>query len=103
VPFGAWFATRVLERRSPEGAPVGWVTVERDDPALARAALRWQWSGPPASPGAHYREEHRREPEAADWIALIDGYCTDLRPSREPYDDAAIDASGGRRRRSATS
>ena len=38
VPFGAWFATRVLERRSPGGAPVGWRTLERDDPDLARAA-----------------------------------------------------------------
>ena len=93
VPFGAWFATRVLERRSPEGAPVGWATLERDSPDLARAALRWLWKQglkPPA--GAHLREEHRQLPDAADWIALLDAYCSDvLRPSTDPYDDAALE------------
>ena len=92
VPFGAWFEVRIVERRSPEGAPVAWGTLERDDPALARAAIRWRWSrGAPKPPGAHVREEHRRALEAADWIALLDGYVHDvLHPSTDAYDAAAL-------------
>jgi superfamily II DNA or RNA helicase len=91
TPFGAWFATRILRRTSADGAPVGWSTLERDDPALARAALRRLWATGEAVPaGAHLREEHRRPPEAADWIALLDGYVRDvLDPSTERVDAIA--------------
>jgi superfamily II DNA or RNA helicase len=91
TPFGAWFATRILRRESAEGTPVGWATLERDDPDLARAALRRLWStGEPVPPGAHLREEHRRPLEAADWIALLDGFVRDvLDPSPERVDTIA--------------
>ena len=91
VPFGAWFATRVVERRSAEGVPVGWEVLERSDPALAQAALRWCWQQhlpPPA--GAHLREQHRQPPGTDDWMALMDGYVRDvLDPSPEAVDAAA--------------
>jgi superfamily II DNA or RNA helicase len=93
VPFGAWFATRLLRRETATGAPVAWSTVERDDPDLARAAIRRLWAmGEPPPPGAHQREEHRRAPDAADWIALLDGYVRDvLDPSAERVDRIALD------------
>jgi superfamily II DNA or RNA helicase len=93
VPFGAWFATRILRRRSADGAPVGWATIERDDPDLARASLRRLWGlGEPVPAGAHLREEHRRPLEAADWIALLDAFVRDvLDPSQERVDAIARD------------
>lgn len=91
--FPAWFATRFLARRSAEGASAGWEVTERSDPRLALAALRLAWSrGDPPPHGAHLREQHRREPETADWIALIDAWVREiLRPSAEPVDAAAIE------------
>ena len=91
TPFGAWFATRILRRESADGAPVGWGTLERDDPDLARAALRRLWGlGKDLPAGAHLREEHRRPLEAADWIALLDAFVRDvLDPSPERVDAIA--------------
>ncbi len=91
TPFWAWFATRILRRESVDGAPVGWATIERDDPDLARAALRRLWAtDQPAPSGAHVREEHRRLLEASDWIALLDAYVRDvLDPSPERVDAIA--------------
>ena len=91
--FGAWFAVRFIDRRTGDGAPVAWRSIELDDPDLARAALRWVWSRdqrPP--PGAAFREEHRREPDTLDWVALLGGFVDDvLRPSTEEYDRIALE------------
>ena len=93
TPFGSWFAVRFIDRRTREGAPIAWRSLELDNPDLARAALRWVWSRdqrPP--PGAAFREEHRREPDADDWIALLGGYVEEvLQPSTEEYDRLALE------------
>jgi superfamily II DNA or RNA helicase len=90
-PFSAWFARRVLDPSSQDGAPVAWSVIERDEPDLAQAALRLQWSRGAQPPrGALYREQHRRAPEAADWIALLEGFVTDvLDASEDPLDAQA--------------
>jgi hypothetical protein len=78
-PFSAWFTRRISNRRSVDGAPVDWPGVERDEPELAQAALRLLHSRGEESPeGAAFREQHRREPEADDWIALIDGFVAEV-------------------------
>ena len=91
--FGSWFAVRFIDRRTKDGAPIAWRSLEQDNPDLARAALRWIWSRdqrPP--PGAAFREEHRREPDADDWIALLGGYVEEvLQPSTEEYDRLALE------------
>jgi len=79
VGFGAWFATRIVERRALDGAPVGWEVVERADPALAQASLRWCWHQHMAPPsGAHIREQHRQPPDTPDWMALFSAYVRDV-------------------------
>jgi superfamily II DNA or RNA helicase len=74
--FLAWLGRRVVERRSPEGAQVSWARFERDKPDLARAAMRLHTAGLLELPdGARVREEHRRPPDADDWIALIEDWA----------------------------
>ncbi len=91
--FPAWFATRFQVRRSVEGAGAGWETVERADPTLAQAALRLAWMrGDPPPQGAHLWERHRREPDTADWMTLLDAWVTEvLRPSLETVDAMALE------------
>jgi superfamily II DNA or RNA helicase len=74
TPFLGWLDGRVVDRRSG-GAQVSWQRFEKDEPALAGAALRLHAAGLLALPeGARLREEHRRPPDAADWVALIGDY-----------------------------
>ncbi|MEZ4596882.1 MAG: hypothetical protein R3C32_08585 [Chloroflexota bacterium] len=93
TPFAAWFARRFLDRRSVEGATVGWAELERADPRLARAALRLRWSrGEPPPHGARYREQHRVTPDTADWVALLEAWVMEaLVPSEEAVDHAAVE------------
>ncbi len=88
--FLAWCDARFVERRSitaesaadPDAGTVEgtsgnvpWTALERQEPALAAAALRLHCAGLLAlPPGARIREEHRREPSAEDWVALLDDY-----------------------------
>ena len=94
MPFLAWLQTRVVERRGREGAPVSWQRFERDEPALADAALRLHTAGLlPLPDGAQVREQHRHPPAAEDWVALIGDYCRHcLLPSEDPRDAAAYEA-----------
>ena len=64
VSFGSWFATRIVRAAiGRAGVPVGWDVVERADPLLAHAALRWCWQQRLAPPsGARMREQHHRAP-----------------------------------------
>jgi superfamily II DNA or RNA helicase len=93
LPFTAWLDRRVVRRRSADGAPVAWSTLERDDPDLARAALRWYHDrGSPPPWGARYAEAHRRPPDAADWAVLLGRWSTEaLQPSDDPRDRAALE------------
>ena len=105
TPFGAWFATRILRRESADGAPVGWATLERDDPDLARAALRRLWSL--GEPAARRRAPARGAPSAARGRRL-DRPARRLRPRRPRPEPRArstrsrASRSGGPCRRSAT-
>ena len=75
-----------------EGASVSWSALERQEPALAAAALRMHGAGLLAlPPGARIREEHRQEPSAEDWVALLDDYVRNcLSRSTEPGDATAV-------------
>jgi superfamily II DNA or RNA helicase len=97
VPFLAWLQARVVERRgtgAPEGAQVSWARFERDEPALAGAAVRLHVAGLLGLPeGARIREEHRHPLTAADWVALIGDYAQRcLLASDDPRDQRALDA-----------
>lgn len=88
TPILVWFDRRFLELTTP------WARFERDDPELARAALRLVHAELLALPdGARLREEHRQKPTADDWAALIDDWVEKcLRKSEEPADAAVIEA-----------
>jgi superfamily II DNA or RNA helicase len=93
TPFLQWLDARVVERSSG-GAQVSWQRFEKDEPSLAGAALRLHAAGLLALPeGARLREEHRRPPDAADWVALVGDYARHcLAASGDPGDQAAREA-----------
>ncbi|MBR7836794.1 DEAD/DEAH box helicase family protein, partial [Actinospica durhamensis] len=105
--FLAWCDARFVERRrtdtgtipgvgtaEEEGASMPWSALERQEPALAAAALRMHGAGLLAlPPGARIREEHRQEPSAEDWVALLDDYVRNcLSRSADPGDAKAVAA-----------
>ena len=94
VPFLGWLQARVVERRNPSGAQVTWARFERDEPALAAAAVRLHVAGLLDRPeGASVREQHRHPLTAADWVALIGDYTQRcLLPSEDPRDQRALGA-----------
>jgi superfamily II DNA or RNA helicase len=100
VPFLGWLQARVVERRGPagpggaEGPQVSWTRFERDEPALAGAAVRLHVAGLLGLPeGARVREEHRHALTAADWVELIGDYAQRcLLASEDPRDERALGA-----------
>lgn len=94
TPFLSWLQRRVVERSGPAGAPVSWQRFERDEPALADAAVRLHTAGLLELPdGARVREQHRHSPTAEDWVALIGDYCRHcLLASDDPRDKRAFEA-----------
>jgi hypothetical protein len=94
VPFLGWLQARVVERRSAGGAQVSWTRFEKDEPALAGAAVRLHVAGLLDLPeGARVREQHRHPPTAADWVALIGDYTQRcLLASEDPRDERALGA-----------
>ena len=94
MPFLGWLQARVVERRSSEGARVSWARFEKDEPALADAAVRLHVAGLLDLPeGARVREQHRHPPAAADWVALIGDYTRRcLLASEDPRDQRALGA-----------
>ena len=93
--FPQWLESRVVNRHDADsGARVSWERFERDEPALAAAALRLHADGLLALPdGARLREQHRRPPDAEDWVALIGDYARHcLAPSGDARDQAAHEA-----------
>jgi superfamily II DNA or RNA helicase len=94
TPFLTWLQARVVERRGREGAQVSWQRFERDEPALADAAIRLHTAGLlPLPDGARVREQHRHAPTAEDWVALIGDYCQRcLGASDDPRDERAREA-----------
>jgi superfamily II DNA or RNA helicase len=95
TPFLDWLQRRIVERHEEAaGAQVSWERFERDEPALAGAALRLHSDGMLALPdGARLREQHRHPPTAEDWVALIGDYCRRcLLASGDPRDERAYEA-----------
>ena len=100
VPFLGWLQGRVVERRGAggtdgaEGAQVSWARFEKDEPALAGAAVRLHVAGLLDLPeGARVREQHRHPPTAADWVALIGDYTQRcLLASEDTRDERALGA-----------
>jgi superfamily II DNA or RNA helicase len=94
TPFLAWLQARLVERRRREGAQMSWPRFERDEPALADAAIRLHTAGLlPLPEGARIREQHRHAPTAEDWVALIGDYCQRcLGESDDPRDERAREA-----------
>ena len=96
--FPEWTRRRAVERRTgagtDDGAQVSWERFERDEPELAAAALRLHFDGLlPLPEGARLREQHRRPPDAGDWVELIGDYARRcLAPSGDPRDQAAYEA-----------
>ncbi|AXT86095.1 DEAD/DEAH box helicase [Aeromicrobium sp. A1-2] len=88
IPILVWFDRRFLDLTTP------WTTFERDDPDLARAALRLVHAELLALPdGARLREEHRQGPTADDWAALIDDWVRKcLSRSGVAGDEAVMEA-----------
>jgi hypothetical protein len=95
TPFLDWLQRRIVDRaEDSSGARVSWERFERDEPALAGAALRLHGDGLlPLPEGARLREQHLRPPAAEDWVALIGDYCRHcLLASGDPRDGRAYEA-----------
>ncbi len=77
LPFLDWLRRRLVGRSAQDDGPqLAWADLEREDPALARAALRLVHAGLLERPaGARLREEHRAAPDGRDWAALLAAYA----------------------------
>ncbi|MFD0855379.1 DEAD/DEAH box helicase, partial [Actinomadura adrarensis] len=89
-----WLDARMIDRTSVEGGAVSWARVEAAEPKVAAAALRFHHAGLlELPPGARVREEHRHEPTAEDWVALLNDYVVHcLLPSENDKDAEALEA-----------
>lgn len=90
IGFLAWLHARFVE---PVPHVRTWASVLRDEPELAAAALRMHHDGMLALPdGARPTEEHRRPPDADDWVLLIsDWVISQLQASQDPGDAAIVE------------
>lgn len=92
VSFLTWLDRRMVTRDAG-GAEVSWAALAAAEPVLTDAALRLHHAGLLAlPPGARPTEEHRRDPGADDWVALVGDWVTGhLLRSREPADLEALE------------
>jgi superfamily II DNA or RNA helicase len=92
LPLAEWLRRRLETRTADDGPPVSWPAFEAVDPELARAGLRLAHQGlVPLPAGARLREEHRVEPDAQDWAAVLGGYALEqLEPSPDPADQRLL-------------
>ncbi|WP_244962997.1 DEAD/DEAH box helicase family protein [Nocardioides dongkuii] len=90
VPFLSWVTSRFV---APVPTVRSWAELAKAEPALADAALRLCHSGLLELPeGARLLEQHRRDPDADDWVALLDDWATThLMPSTDPADAAVVE------------
>ncbi|WP_224766069.1 DEAD/DEAH box helicase [Nocardioides campestrisoli] len=90
VPFLEWMRLRFVE---PVPGQLSWAALAAAEPALSDAALRLCHHGLLALPeGARLAEKHRREPDADDWVALLDDWAlAHLVPSPDPRDAEVLD------------
>jgi superfamily II DNA or RNA helicase len=92
--FLTWLDLRLVTRTARTGEPVPWDAIAKNEPVVAAAALRFHHAGLLELPeGARLREEHRHDPSAEDWVALLNDYVRHcLLPSEDERDAAAIAA-----------
>ena len=92
VPFLTWLDRRLVTRDAG-GTEVSWAALAAAEPVLTDAALRLHHADLLAlPPGARPTEEHRRDPGADDWVALVGDWVTGhLLRSREPADLEALE------------
>lgn len=85
VPFLEWVRARFV---TPVPHVQTWASLAKAEPALTEAALRLVHLGLLDLPeGARLLEQHRREPDADDWAALVDDWAErHLLPSDDPRD-----------------
>ena len=85
LDLGQWVVTRLRHRTraGEDEAEVPWSDFQRRHPALAAAGVRFLGSaGLPLPPGAPRGEAHRRPPDLADWVVLLEDWvlrCLDGR------------------------
>jgi superfamily II DNA or RNA helicase len=81
----------------PEALALEWSRLERSEPDLTAAALRFHFAELlQLPPGAVMREEHQNRPTADDWVALLGDYVkTCLLPSDKPGDLVLLDEIRG--------
>ncbi|MGH3325237.1 MAG: DEAD/DEAH box helicase, partial [Streptomyces sp.] len=92
--FLSWLDARLVTPETTSGEPVTWDTIAKTEPEVAAAALRFHHAGLLALPeGARLREEHRHDPAAEDWVALLNDYVKHrLLPSEAERDAEAVAA-----------
>lgn len=88
------FVSRRLDAEDGHEPALDWARLERAEPELATAALRFHHAGLLAvPPGAMVREEHRQRPGARDWALLLGDYVTGrLQRSEDPSDERLLAA-----------
>ena len=88
LSFLSWLDHRFVQ------TDVTWSTLLRREPRLCAAALRMHHHGLLAlPPGAGLGEEHRREPDADDWMLLLDDWMTrHLLGTGRPADEQVVEA-----------
>ncbi|MFC6286374.1 DEAD/DEAH box helicase family protein [Nocardioides sp. GCM10027113] len=91
VPFLEWLRVRFVQ---PVPHTRTWAELVKAEPVLTAAALRLSHAGLLALPeGARLTEEHRRAPDAADWVALLDDWVvTHVSRSEDPRDAAVLES-----------
>jgi superfamily II DNA or RNA helicase len=92
--FLTWLDARLVTRMTTSGEPVAWDGLAKNEPDVAAAALRFHHAGLLELPeGAQLREEHRHDPSAEDWVALLNDYVKHcLLPSDDERDADAVTA-----------
>lgn len=89
--------TRSNSHGSTEDLAIEWSRMERSEPELTAAALRFHHAQLlELPPGATMREEHRHRPTAEDWVALLGDYVkTCLLPSEAEGDLSLLEEMRG--------
>lgn len=88
MPFLEWVTSRFV---TPVPHTRSWVELSKAEPELADAALRLSHVGLLALPdGARMLEQHRRDPDADDWVVLLNDWVLTHVTRSDDDRDAAV-------------